>query len=69
MKHDDKVKIAKRHVAEAEAAIVRQKRLIGELQNSGRSHKGSQILLSLFEDALRNAKDALAGMRFKGGEQ
>jgi len=45
-------------VAEAEAAVARQKQLIKELERRGRSTKGSQIMLSLLEDALQNAKCA-----------
>jgi hypothetical protein len=45
-------------IAEAEAAVARQKQLIKELERRGRSTKGSQILLSLLEDALQNAKCA-----------
>lgn len=58
MKPESKLDILNRHIAEAEAAIARQKRLIEELEREGHPTKGSHILLGLFEETLRQAQVA-----------
>jgi len=50
---------ARWQVVEAEAAVVRQRRIIVELRNQGRTTKGAKILLALLEEATRNADEAL----------
>ncbi len=60
MKPESRLDIAERNLAQAAAAVTRQKQIIGELEAGSHSTKGSRILLGLLEDALRNATDALA---------
>lgn len=69
VKPESRLEIFKRRVAEAEAAVARQKRLIEDLEREGHPTQGSHILLGLLEDALRNAKDALVTMKFKRGQR
>jgi hypothetical protein len=64
---ESRLNIAERHVAEAAAAVERQKRLIEDLEAGSHSANGARILLGLLEEALRNAEDALATMKFKRG--
>jgi hypothetical protein len=54
------LEVAKQIVVEAEAAVTRQARLVTELQRAGHATKGSEILLMLFEEALTDAREALA---------
>lgn len=64
MKPESREEIFERHLAEAEAAITRQRRLIAELRREGHSTTGSEILLGLLEETARQAREALATLRF-----
>ena len=65
MKPESRRDIIERHVAEAEAAVERQIRLIQELEADGHPTKGSRILLGLLEEVLHNAREAPAMMKDK----
>ena len=67
MKPETRLDIAVRHVAEAEAAVIRQKQLIEELEEEGHPTRGSRILLRLLEDSSRNAQKALDTFIFSRG--
>lgn len=60
MKLEARRDVAQRQVEEAEAAVARQKNIIEELGRDGHSSRGALILLGLLEDALQNARKALA---------
>lgn len=67
MKPETKMDIAIRHLAEAEAAVLRQKHLIQELERDGHPSEGSHILLGLLEERARQARKAIATLRFVYG--
>jgi hypothetical protein len=69
MKPETKLDIAVRHLAEAEAAIARQKHLIEELERDGHPSQGSRILLGLLEESAHQARQALATFKFVGGQK
>jgi hypothetical protein len=67
VKPESKLEIAQRRIAEAEAAIERQKKLIQELKNESHSTRGSEILLDLLEETAQQARISLATLRYKKG--
>jgi len=60
MRLESRLEILRWQVAEAEADVMRQKRLIDELKKSSHSTEGAHILLGLLENTLREYRNALA---------
>ncbi len=63
MKPESRLEIMTRHLAEAEAAVARQKQLIKELEEGNHPTQGSHILLGLLEEAAKKARDTLATLQ------
>jgi hypothetical protein len=62
MKPEPAPATVRRHIAECEQTVARQKELIARLESEGHPTEGARILLGLLEDALRNAKQVFALM-------
>jgi len=60
MKPETRLDIAKRLVVEAEAMVVRQQKLVAELNGDGHGTGESLELLAQFENALTNFRRTLA---------
>ena len=62
------LEMARRHVAEAEARVARQRELVAELERQGRDATQVQAVLDLFEDTLRLMHEGLADRLKEAGQ-
>jgi len=65
MSEKSSVEMAKRHVCQAEAHIVRQKEIIEELRHDGHPTLAAELLLKVFQDTLRSHKESVLRLSAK----
>ena len=63
MAAQSKVEMAKPHVREAEAHIVRQQEIIEQLRSDGHPTLEAELSLKVFQDTLRSHKQSLSRLQ------
>ncbi len=65
MNAENRLEIARRRVADAEAAVERQARIVEDLQKAGQPAQGAITLLALLHGNLNGFREALAVIEAK----